>query len=232
MIDSLSKIRKELVVIPSLHGAGIDETQLLWDGITAHEYFPSINGSAFYVLTVQVIVESVSDIPRSDAALDRAMALLALSWPFAGGSFLPIEQRIRTKAETGQSNAAAVREQILARDGLKNVTAYFSLPLETIAEYAQPPLATAARIARAMHAAPRLTELLGYHQTSWMEYHFHQRGAASSWFLHLYKVRDFLQKRFNGENNAVKALGLTSSSWIAIGNRLNNGYRHATAQVH
>jgi hypothetical protein len=229
MVEPLSLTRKELVIIPSLDGAGVDAKQPLWNGITAHEYFPPIKGSALYVLTLQMPVDSVIDIPQRVKELDKAMELLALAWPFSGGSFLPVEQRVYTNPQSGDSNAAAVRAQILARDGFRDVSVSHRFPIETMATYSRPPLTAAATIARAMHARPALAELLGYHQTAWMECYFHNRGKASSWFAHLYNVRDFLQKYFKGEDKARSALGLPSSSWQAIGKKLNNGYRHATA---
>ena len=228
MIEPLRLKRMELVVIPSLNGAGVDGDQPLWNGITAHEYFPAINDSAGYLLTLEKGADSASEVPSVENELVSAMAVLAAAWPFSGGSFLAMEEPIQAKLQPGKSNADNVTAQLLANHGLTQVTATSHFPMEVIATYSHPPLVAAAKIARAMHASPPLSELMTYHQTAWMEYYFHRRGYASSWYANLYNVRDFLQKRFGGEKNALSTLGFSLTKWKKLGQAVNNGYRHAT----
>ena len=61
-----------------------------------------------------------------------------------------------------------------------------------------------------------------------MEYYSRQRTDRSSWFIHLYKIRDFLAKIDGGEVQARSRLSISKGEWSFFGAILNNNdLRHA-----
>jgi hypothetical protein len=216
------------VIIRGLDGAGVNATHALWDGIVASERFPpeppdAVASGANYVLTLKKGVDHWNDVRRAEAELTKASLMLAAAWPFAGGSYMTLSTREVIYSPRFESNAAEVERIILERCGIAGVTTVTSAPTSWSATYSQPPLCLAARIAQLMHSDFRTQRLLFYHQGAVIE-----RGH-SSWFISLYKVRDFLCKLYGEREQATKkALNITSVDWKYFGRILNNNdLRHA-----
>ncbi|MGO4869526.1 MAG: hypothetical protein ACLPGW_02790 [Roseiarcus sp.] len=133
------------VIIPSLHGAGVDAIHCLWNGAVASEYFPSGVGAggANYRVTLKKNLAQASEVQQVEDELTKALLMLAAAWPFSGGSHIVIESREIICSPRFQTNASEVEQRLLERDGLKKVTSTSHFPLEICATYAQPPLALA-----------------------------------------------------------------------------------------
>lgn len=219
---------KGLVTIPSLHGAELDNTFQLWDGITASEYLPANSGTkAFYILTLS---KSASDYKAVDGILEelkKALDLLARSWIFACGVSMNTTFRETLHLPEFQDNAKEVRKALLKLKGTVRLSGSGGINFEAIAQYPQPPLAMASKIAIAMHGDPALARLLQYYHHAWVNY-FRPGGRKASWFIDLYKVRDFFKVYYTNSKIARERLKITSNDWGFIGNILDHGdLRHA-----
>ena len=123
---------------------------------------------------------------------------------------------------------------MLARSGLTRVIPEARMPVDWSGTYSQAPLCAAAHIAQSMHSDFPTRRLLLYHQGAVIE-----RGHLS-WFVSLYKVRDFLcklygatqkvkaVKKIKGAEATKTALNITDADWEYFGKILNtNDLRHA-----
>ena len=77
----------------------------------------------------------------------------------------------------------------------------------------------------------RIWRLLHYHQRSVIDRNHPAAPDGASWFISLYKVRDFLKNLYGSEAEAKSKLGLSRSQrcdWGDFGKLLNNNdLRHA-----
>ncbi len=216
------------VIIPSLNRAGVDVQYDLWNGIVASEFYPAGVDSAFYVLSIWKPVVEANEVWLTEAALVRALELLATAWPFSGGSFMVLEKRELNRSPRYESNAKEIESELLARLGLKSVVSSVSIPISASASYHEPPLRKASQVATAILGDPPMRNLLGYHQNSWVEYYAYRRTGRSSWFIDLYKMREVLKKIYRGEHQARAQLGISRDDWSYFGAILNNNdLRHA-----
>lgn len=127
-----------------------------------------------------------------------------------------------------QSNASNVRDQLLTRAGKRSVYSSANIPYETGATYCCAPLKRAVTITNFAATNNGLRQLLRYHQTAWVSYNHVQRKDRTSWFIDLYKVRNFFQKIYGKDENAQRQLSISKSDWKFFGNILNhNDLRHA-----
>jgi hypothetical protein len=230
---SIRIVREEgPVIIPSLQGEGIDAKYGLWEDVTAAEFFPPKVDSAFYILSLSKFVSQHTEVSKVKAELVGALKLIAIAWPFCGGSFMIPETYQVLKISSYESNSGAIEKELLAREGFQRVANEAAANLEVLAMYLRPPLGTATQLANAMHCEPALAKLLEYHQQAWVEYYYHDRSLRSSWFTHLYKVRDFLVKVCGGEKEARLYLNISKADWSFFGKILNgnNLLRHAEIQ--
>jgi hypothetical protein len=80
-----------------------------------------------------------------------------------------------------------------------------------------------------MHSDFSTRRLLFYHQRSVVERaHPSASEDAASWFINLFKVRDFFSKKYGSDKIAKKTLGITGGQWTFFGKILNhNDLRHA-----
>jgi hypothetical protein len=158
----------------------------------------------------------------------KALQMLAAARPFSGGSYLTIETREVACSPSFESNAKELEREMLARSGLTKTVAQSSVQLDWSATYGQAPLRVAARIASSMHSDFQTWRLLHYHQRSVIERSHPAAPDGASWFISLYKVRDFLSKLYGNDAAAKRALDISSSQWKDFGNLLNNNdLRHA-----
>jgi len=218
------------IIIPALDGAGIDATHPLWDCAVASESFPPGAGDlgANYVVTLKKGVSHANEVRRTEDDLTKALHMLAAAWPFAGGSYMTIETREIVCSSRFKSNAEAIEQQMLERCGLKAVGLTSSVPADWSATYSQPPLCLASRIALLMRTDFHTRKLLLYHQRSVVERDHPAASDGASWFISLYKVRDFLCKLYKGHKATKTALGISGTQWSDFGNLLNdNDLRHA-----
>ena len=216
------------VLIPSLAGAGVDRSYPLWDDMSASEFFPSDVESAFYVLSLRKPVLDPEDVSAIEGELMSALRLLAMAWPFCGGSFVVLDSRDVIVSGRFESNAERVRSDLLAASGKRIVQSSATLPFESLATYDRPPLDVASAVAKAATNDYALRKLLTYHQTAWVGYYGRARSDRSSWFIDLYKVRDLLSKVYGNDEKATKALDIADGDWRFFGQTLNNNdLRHA-----
>jgi hypothetical protein len=218
------------IIIPSLEGAEVAATHPLWDGAIASEYFPPGAGAsgANYVVTLKRSVREATEVRHVEDELTRALFMLAEAWPFSGGSHMEIVSRELISSPRFESNADAIEQQLLARNGLEKVTATFGIPAMTGVTYAQPPLALAIRIAELTRVDVPTKRLLHYHYQSRIDRISSTGIDAAAWCINLYKVRDFLCKLYEGESAARTALGIGRREWSDFGKLLNNNdLRHA-----
>jgi hypothetical protein len=221
--------------ICGLGDAGIDASYPLWDSIVAAESFPSGAGDsgANYVVRVKKGVSHANEVRLAEDDLTEALKMLAKAWPFSGGSYLIIQTREVVCSPCFESNANELERDMLVRSGLASVVSQTSLGLSLSATYSQAPLCVAARIASSMHFDFQIRRLLHYHQRAVMERHHPTASDGTSWFISLYKVRDFLAKIYgNGKKasaeKAMRTLGISENQWDDFGNILNNNdLRHA-----
>ena len=228
-MNSVEIILKEgPVLIPSLAGAGADRRYPLWDNMSASEFFPSGVESAFYVLVLRKPVSDPEDVSAVEGELVSALRLLAMAWPFCGGSFMPLDSRDVIVSDRFESNAERVRSELLAASGNRVVRSSATLPIESLATYDHSPLDAASVVARAATNDFGLRRLLTYHQAAWIGYYGRPRSYRSSWFIDLYKVRDLLKKLYRNEDAAKAHLAIADRDWRFFGHTLNNNdLRHA-----
>jgi hypothetical protein len=216
------------VILRSLNGAGVNMKYALWNGIVASDFFPPGVDSAFYVLSLEKMVAHSTEVEVVEAELITSLNFLALAWPFSGGSFMVPESRNEAGAPRYESNAQQVGNEQLAREGLRPVKQIATIGFETLANYLQPPLATASRLAVAMRDKPVLGKLLQYHQQAWVEYYYRSRIESPSWFIDLYKIREVLGTIYGGESKTRNDLSISNNDWKYFGSILNNNdLRHA-----
>jgi hypothetical protein len=216
------------VLIPSLAGSGVDRTYPLWDDMSASEFFPPDTESAFYVLSLRKPVCNPDEVPRVERGLVSALRLLAVAWPFSGGSFMILDSRDVVVSGRFESNAERVRSALLEASGKRMVRSSVTIPYESLATYARPPLDVASIIAKAATNNYGLRRLLEYHQTAWVGYYDRAASDRASWFIDLYKVRDLLKKLYGGEKAAKERLAVVDGDWSFFGRILNkNDLRHA-----
>jgi hypothetical protein len=221
-------IKEGPIFIPTLGGSGVHSTHDLWEEISASEFFPPNTDSAFYVVSLIKPVGDPSQVLRAEAELISALHLLSFAWPFCGGSFMVLQQEELITSPKFQSNALAVREQLLAECGKEWIEASYSFPIVATATYRLAPLKRAAIIAIEATKNPGLRRLLRYHQMAWVEYHQGEQSDPSSWFIDLYKVCEFLQKYYKGERVAQSTLDIPQPDWRFFRAILNNNdLRHA-----
>jgi len=221
--------------ICGLGDAGIEASYPLWNSIVAAEAFPSGAGGsgANYVVRLKKEVSHASEVRRAESELSTALQMLAAAWPFSGGSYLTIETREVVCSPCFESNADDIEREMLARSGLTRTALQASLGLSWAATYSQAPLCVAARIVGLMHSDFQTRRLLHYHQRAVIERSHPTASDGASWFIGLYKVRDFIAKIYgNGKTaDAKKArdtLGISTAQWDYFGNILNNNdLRHA-----
>jgi hypothetical protein len=219
------------VVIPSLKGAALNTVCPLWNNITASEHLAAHNGAgAFYFLKIYKSASDQKDVDSIMEELKRALDLLARSWIFACGVGMNTTFRETLHLPEFEDNAVAVRTALRRLKGTVGVGGSAKFHFEVIAQYAQPPLATASAIAIAMHADPPLAKLLQYHHNAWVNY-YRPGGRKASWFIDLYKVRDFFKRHYGDSNKAREKLNITRDDWRFIGKMLDveHDYRHADA---
>lgn len=192
------------VIIRGLGSAAVDATHTLWDCIVASERFPSGAGAsgASYVVTLKKGVDQASEVRRAEDDLTKALLMLAAAWPFSGGSYLTIETREVVCSPRFESNAAELERRMLEQCGIAKVASTASVPLSWCATYSQPPLCLAVRIARLMHSDFHTRRVLLYHQRSVTERAHRSAFEGASWFISLYKVRDFLCKLYGSDRTA------------------------------
>ena len=216
------------VLIPSLGGSGVQRTYTLWNEMSASEFFPAHVESAFYVVSLRKLARDPDEVCGVEAELESALRLLAMAWPFSGGSFMLIDSREVVISGRFESNAERVRSELLAVAGKRVIRSSVTLPLVSLATYERPPLETASMVAKAATNDYGLHRLLFYHQTAWAGYYGRPTSDRSSWFIDLYKVRDFLKKLCGGEEPAKARLAIDDADWSFFGRILNNNdLRHA-----
>lgn len=221
-------LKESPVLIQAFGRSGVDATHDLWNEMSASEFFPPDTESAFYVLSLRKPVGDPNQVVEAEAELVSALQLLSAAWPFCGGSFMVLESREVIIAARFQSNASTVRDQLLAQRGERSIAATVTLACDTAATYRLPPLKGASTIANAATTNHGLRRLLRYHQTAWIEYYHGGRSDPSSWFIDLYKVRDFLKKFYGSEQAAESELAIAHPDWSFFGGILNNNdLRHA-----
>jgi hypothetical protein len=208
-------LKEEPVIIQSLKGDQLSAEYALWDDITASEFFPPNVNSAFYGLSLEKSVSQASAVRAVEDELIEALELLAAAWPFSGGGFINLATRRVPHAPRYESNAKEIETELLrqARQGFANVECRFNVIHEDIGTYRQPPLGTAVRLAKEMQDNPALDRLLSYYRKACVEYYHPQRDERSSWFIHLYKVRDALAKIYKGEDKARSILNISTPLW-------------------
>lgn len=216
------------VLIPSLAGSGAENTYPLWNEMSVSEFFPPHVESAFYVVSLRKLARHPDEVSGVEAELVSALRLLAMAWPFSGGSFMLVDSREVVVSIRFRSNAERVRSELLAAAGKRMVCSTATMPLVSLATYERPPLEIASVVAKAAASDYSLRKLLVYHQTAWVEYYGRARRDRSSWFIDLYKVRDFLKKLYGGEDTAKARLAIADGDWSFFGRILNNNdLRHA-----
>jgi hypothetical protein len=222
------KIKEGPVVLKKGGKDGIAASHQLWDGAVAVESFPATTGSAFYAVTLEKPVTDGRKVREAEKDLTEALLLIARAWSFSGGTYMIVETREVVLSSRVESNAHAVEQEFLAREGLVGLRADAVMKVEFSATYHQPPLSLAIEIAKLMRADFIARQLLTYFDRAWVDYYHYRSTALSYWFVDLYKVRDLIAKFYGGENAARSALGIIKSEWSFFGDVLNNNdLRHA-----
>lgn len=222
--------------ICGLGDEGMEARYSLWHSIVASECSPPGSGAsgANYVVRLTKRVSHASEVRLAEYELTKALQMLAAAWPFSGGSYLIVETRDVVCSPRFENNADDLEREMLARSGLTRVVSEVRMPIGWSATYSQAPLRVAVDIMRSMHSDFPTRRLLLYHQGAVME-----RGG-SSWFISIYKVRDFLcklygatqkakaGKKIKGAEATKTALNITDEDWEYFGRILNNNdLRHA-----
>jgi hypothetical protein len=217
-------LKTGVVHLQNHDGSEIDASYPLWDGMTAKEFYPAVTqGGAYYVITLGKGIAKATEVSATEAELSGALRKIASAWVFAGGSQMVVEHRDIISSKGFTSNAESVRERLLAAVGQKELSASFSMPMGFGATYSQAPLALAVDIAVVMEADFFVNRLINYYQQASLE------RSLASWALHLYKVRDLLDKRYCKPKKAYQELGISyKREWSRFGELLNNNdLRHA-----
>lgn len=211
---------KQLAKVESSEGKGVDVGIGLWNGIRAVEYFPPIEGSAFYVLTLHKPVQTAEGVDAIEGELKAALLALRRVWQFSGGARLATEQARLHRTEAYESNAEAVRNRLLVAKGQTHVASYTSIPFEVVAGYRCMPLRNAMALATLARSDVRIARLFEYYDDVWNK---------PEWYVALYKVREVLQELGGGaEKSAQTAFSISSTDWSWFGKILNNyDLRHA-----
>jgi hypothetical protein len=207
-----------------LGDTGIKASYPLWDSMVAAESFPPEAGAsgANYVVSIRKGVGQLSEVRHVADQLTEALQMLAAAWPFSGGSYLTIEACNVICSPYFESNADELSEPIQMR------RRPHVAPLEWSTTYSKAPLRVAVDIARLMNCDFQTRKLLYYHQRSVIERDHPAARDGASWFISLYKVRDFLSKIYHNDKVAQCALGISSNQWTDFGKVLNNhDLRHA-----
>lgn len=214
----------------SLTGAsGVSGSLPLWAGIEASEFFPPGTDQAFYVVTVQMSVRRMAEIPAAETQLASALGLLAYAWAFAGGTMLLVHERTTIQGPRFETNIDEVRELLMATDSGTRITASSTSSYESVAGYRAPPLPLAGAIAVAMRTNAGLQQLLRYYYHAWVDYFGTRDGLRASWFVDLYKVRDLIKRLHSEEASAQRELQISAADWQFFGRALNNGdLRHGS----
>jgi hypothetical protein len=216
--------------ICGLGDAGIEASYPLWDSILAAESFPPGAGAsgANYVLRIRKGVSHASEVLHAEDQLTEALQMLAAAWPFSGGSYLPIERRDVVCSPNFESNANELVRKLASSDPTE-IAFKPRVHLGWSATYSKAPLRVAADIARLMHCDFQTRKLLlDYHQRSLIERNHPAARDGASWFISLYKIRDFLGKIYDNDKAAQCALGISTKQWTYFGKVLNNhDLRHA-----
>lgn len=212
------------ITIKNHNGSEIDHTYQLWDGISTREFYPAVvAGGAYYVLTVMKHAAKAEEVSGIEIELIDALLKLASASVFSGGSHMHVETRKVVTSPRFDSNAASVRDRLLAGAGQRLVSATITVPTEFGATYSQPPLTLAVKITHLMHADFFVNRLIGYYQRAAIE-----RGVTPTWCVELYKVRDLIKKKYRGEKTARSNLNIKGTEWRCFGDLLNNNdLRHA-----
>ena len=216
--------------ICGLGDAGIEASYPLWDSIVAAESFPPGAGAsgANYVLSIRKGVSHASEVLHAENQLTEALQMLAAAWPFSGGSYLTIETRDVVCSPCFESNADELERELARSDPTNRIGWGPTMPLEWSATFSKAPLRGAADIARLMHCDFQTWKLLHYHQRSVIERTHSAVQDGASWFISLYKVRDFLSKIYPNDKEVRCALGISSNEWTDFGGVVNNNdLRHA-----
>jgi hypothetical protein len=108
--------------------------------MSASEFFPPNQESAFYVLSLRKPVHDPEGVSEVEGELVSALRLLAMAWPFSGGSFMVLDSRHVRVSGRFESNAERVRAELLAARGKRMVRSSATMPFETLATYDRPPL--------------------------------------------------------------------------------------------
>jgi hypothetical protein len=214
-------------IISSLNGMGISATHALWADISAMEFFPSGVDSAYYVVTLSKSVSKSVDVAKVESELIEALTFLAWAWPFCGGTFMVTNTAQVLRTPTHTSNSIEVKEELLTAEGVRSVFKSFTADACVLATYSRPPLESATEVAKMMHVDRGLARLMEYHHMAWSDYSTGRQRA--SWFINLYKVRDFLFKVYGRQVKKTRAnLHISKNDWDFVGKILNNhDLRHA-----
>lgn len=154
------------VLIPSLAGSGVERTYPLWGEMSASEFFPSEVESAFYVLSLRKSVHNAEQVSDVEGELLSALRLLAMAWPFSGGSFMVLDSRDMLASNRFTSNAERVRAELLAASGNCMVSSSVTTCCESLSTYDRPPLDVASAVAKEAATNNGLRRLLTYHQAA------------------------------------------------------------------
>src|SRR5712692_6867436 len=192
---------KQLAVIKSPDGKGIETAVALWDGITATEYFPSTGGSAFYVLRLKKPARTGDEAERVDLELQRTLFDLRRVWQFASGGRMATTEAEVQHTALHESNATAVRDRLLAAKGMHHVSASFKVCIESAAGYRRMPLRNAFMLCGLARADKPVSRLFDYYDKVWTD--------PASWFVHLYKVREQLEKLAGNAACAKSKFGIS-----------------------
>lgn len=231
-------LREGPVCIPLLKGEAVNDSHELWNGIRVFASFPGCTSSAFYSISIEKDVARPSEVSAVEFELVNALKILASTWSFSGGSLMLLDTPSTQGAFRYESNAKDIERELLARTNLRRVESDLPLQYDVTCTYSCSPLATAARISKAIVVNDDIDSirLLRYYwqaQTS-----FHKYRTQSSWFVDLYKVLDVLRGIYspksakgNKKEQLVKlALGISKGdkSWSDFEAILNNNdLRHA-----
>ena len=121
-MSTVEIVLKEVPVLsPALAGSGVDRTHSLWDEMLASEFFPADVGSAFYVLSLRKPVRDTDEVPEIESEVVSTLRLLAMAWPFSGGSFMVLDSRDVVVSGRFESNVERVRSELLAAGGKRMV---------------------------------------------------------------------------------------------------------------
>ena len=211
------------MVLEGHDGSAIDQHEDLWEGIGVQVRRPSTSSSASFLVELTKIASRPEEVALVEGELLEALAFLAATWSFAGGSHLSLIQGGSVMTPSFTTNSAETRKALLAEEGLVPVEASFRMNIEASAGYRTPPLRRAAVIARHCRADEVLAVLLKNYHAARDKYLHRGHSDRNSWFIDLYKVREVLK-----QTPIAATLRSQSSDWQYFGEKLNRGdLRHA-----